>query len=288
MSSFVVGFYPEPLRSVHSVTGVAEHLDWTVVEPRRVHEGLSALFVWHYASHTWLDGHASQLPVVQRVLNSGVPVVNAELSSIDKSFIDSVFRTVFGYGLLVNPLRWSTLLVEKSADNYRHDGIVLPGPLPPDQVSDKKVYCRLVESRAPDGGVMDLRVSVTDRRVTWVIQYWKTESARFESAGHAYNALSLDPTVAFSEYELTLLSRFCARMALDFGDLDVLRDVSDGRIYVVDVNPTAGGYLALFGDLDRAFPMMEPRYRSNFLQVQCDALLRFVPAIAEMVSCPLR
>jgi hypothetical protein len=31
------------------------------------------------------------------------------------------------------------------------------------------------------------------------------------------------------------------RIGLDFGELDLLRDRADGRIYVVDVNPTVNG-----------------------------------------------
>jgi hypothetical protein len=35
-----------------------------------------------------------------------------------------------------------------------------------------------------------------------------------------------------------VLLRFCAAIALDYGELDVLRDNDSGRIYVVDANRT--------------------------------------------------
>ena len=45
----------------------------------------------------------------------------------------------------------------------------------------------------------------------------------------------------FSEDELAKISRFCHKMQLDFGGLDILRDNQDGRIYIVDVNKTDMG-----------------------------------------------
>ena len=34
---------------------------------------------------------------------------------------------------------------------------------------------------------------------------------------------------------------FCRRMGLDYGELDMLRDREDGRLYIVDVNNTPFG-----------------------------------------------
>ena len=38
--------------------------------------------------------------------------------------------------------------------------------------------------------------------------------------------------------ELAVIGRFCAAMKLDWGGLDILRDRTDGRLYIVDVNKT--------------------------------------------------
>ena len=42
----------------------------------------------------------------------------------------------------------------------------------------------------------------------------------------------------FTPAELDLIRAFTARMGLDWGGLDILRDRYDGRIYIVDVNKT--------------------------------------------------
>lgn len=46
------------------------------------------------------------------------------------------------------------------------------------------------------------------------------------------------PAELFSHAEQLLLKRFCEEVHLDYGELDVLRDVQSDAIYVVDVNPT--------------------------------------------------
>ncbi len=41
-----------------------------------------------------------------------------------------------------------------------------------------------------------------------------------------------------SGQEISNLLQFCQLMGMDYGELDVLRDRQDGRIYVVDANST--------------------------------------------------
>ena len=49
----------------------------------------------------------------------------------------------------------------------------------------------------------------------------------------------------FSRQEQEQISEFCRQIGLDFGCIDVLRDVEDGRIYIVDVNRTCMPVLSL-------------------------------------------
>ena len=50
-----------------------------------------------------------------------------------------------------------------------------------------------------------------------------------------------DMAANFSQEEIGQIRAFCREMGLDYGELDVLRDTSDGRIYIVDVNNTPTG-----------------------------------------------
>ena len=50
-----------------------------------------------------------------------------------------------------------------------------------------------------------------------------------------------EPRNVFSIDELALIERFALELGLDWGGVDVLRDRSSGRIYIVDANKTDMG-----------------------------------------------
>ena len=51
----------------------------------------------------------------------------------------------------------------------------------------------------------------------------------------------VDTDDLFSAAEQQRILAFCHEMRLDFGELDVLRDDDDGRIYIIDANKTPAG-----------------------------------------------
>jgi hypothetical protein len=62
--------------------------------------------------------------------------------------------------------------------------------------------------------------------------------------------------------------RLCREMRLDFGELDVLRDRHDGRIYVVDVNRTPWGPPRTLGTRGalRAIDLVAEAFHDAFLR----------------------
>ena len=54
-----------------------------------------------------------------------------------------------------------------------------------------------------------------------------------------YELLGVDKSV--TDDELKKVCQFCERMGLDYGEVDILRDNTDGRIYIVDANNTPAG-----------------------------------------------
>ena len=64
-----------------------------------------------------------------------------------------------------------------------------------------------------------------------------------------------EPAVVYTAREIELIRRFSARMGLDWGGLDVLRDRTDGRIYIVDVNKTDLGPVVALSWRDKLVSM---------------------------------
>lgn len=203
------------------------------------------------AAHTMKTRGACGLP-------EGEPVLNRRCVDVSKSRVAEVFAEVFGYSLAVDPATYEGWIVEKSDENSAHDGRILKGPLAPDRLRSGRVYQRLVDA-AEGAQAVDLRTPLMGGEVPIVIEKRRPLERRFENY---QDELRLhEPRDVYSADELAKLSRLAARLGLDFGEVDGLRD-RDGRLYVVDVNNRpAGPAKELREDLKRrAFDRMVARF----------------------------
>lgn len=161
---------------------------------------------------------------------------NFACADISKSHVATVFETVFGYPLRVDPMTATGPIVEKSETNGVHDGRIVAAPIP---ARAGRVYQRLIDTTDDRGFGYDLRTPCVGGSpvVVWV----KTKPAGERFAIHNRKAVLRDPTEVFSPPELEAIRGFNARMGLDWGGLDILRDRANGKIYIVDVNKTDVG-----------------------------------------------
>jgi hypothetical protein len=95
-----------------------------------------------------------------------------------------------------------------------------------------------------DNYVWDIRVPV----VGGIIPYCLDKKIPIECRFNNIKGLGIirEPGELLTESELSKVREFCTKFGLDYGELDVLRDYDDGRIYIVDVN-----YMP-FGPINRA------------------------------------
>lgn len=169
-------------------------------------------------------------------LPSGVPVLNAHCLDVTKSRVASVFEDVFGRTLGVDPARWQGPMVSKSEANGRHDGVVIEGPAAREP---GKTYQRLIDNLAPDGCVEDIRCPTVGGEIPVAFIKRREAGRRFANANA--EVLLCAPGDVLSDQERAQIKQFCAAMGLDWGGLDVLRDRSSGKIFIVDVNKTDMG-----------------------------------------------
>lgn len=171
-----------------------------------------------------------------------VPTINRDARDISKRAVERAFCEAFGYALGVDPETFRGPVVRKSDANYAHDAVVLDGPLRVDPAADRAdgvTYQRYVDTRTADGYYLDHRVPIYDGEVPLVYLKYHPEGARrFVDVSHSELAR---PSDAFAADELRGLAEVARRMGVEYGEMDVLRDNADGRIYVVDVNRTPSG-----------------------------------------------
>jgi len=187
------------------------------------------------------DGNASPLIVwdTGTVCLRSYPdaALNAHCRDISKTTVDRTFAAIFGYGATVDPFADAGPVVEKSNENATHDGRVVRSPIA--VVREGAVYTRLIDNRISDELVEDIRVPVILGHIPFVYLKQRPLAIRFSNEN---SSASMQPANAIvTRDEQAKLLAFAEAMRMQFGELDVLRDKSDGRIYVVDANRTPAG-----------------------------------------------
>ena len=164
--------------------------------------------------------------------------INGKSLDISKSTIETIFANVFGYELRVDPTQYEGAAVVKSDKNYTHDGRVIECPIPASEVEEGYVYQKEIDTKTEEGYFLDHRVPIIGDAIPLV--YLKYKRPRFETSGVSHIELAR-PEDVFEPLEMNRLFELARAMGVDHGELDVLRDQCDGRIYVVDVANTPTG-----------------------------------------------
>lgn len=183
--------------------------------------------------HTWVEPPRS---------NARWPkiVLNARCLDISKRRVAELHQEVFGYHCNVDPTTYVGLMVKKSNINGIHDGEIISGPI--DEEKEGYVYQYLIDNRISEYAVADYRLSVIDGTFPFAVIKRRPISVRFQGPQSSFEIV--DASTLFSKDELTKISEIAGRIGLDFGEIDVLREPSDGCIHVIDVNKTPA-YLIL-------------------------------------------
>jgi O-antigen/teichoic acid export membrane protein len=233
-------FYPERPKTFHVLYKACHILGYTMVFDPSKHADIIINF-----NDTTVQ---AKNPVLEE-LRKTRRIVNIDAIDISKRRVEIVFEEVFGYPLAVDPRTHVGPCVRKSDMNAVHDGRVVTCPTEP---VDGYVYQKLICSDGGEGRVMDLRVYIFNGKIPFVLKRYKSIDDRFDRTIEAKLAKTSD---ILSDDEVSRIALFCARMGLDYGELDALRSGDDGRIYIVDVNNTPAGPLSVLGKDREEFPL---------------------------------
>ncbi len=184
----------------------------------------------------WKDATFSGREAVLSRLTTRRVVLNLECQDISKTHADRVFGEIFGYCLTIDPRTHAGPCVQKSNLNAQHDGRVIDCPAVPEP---DFVYQRVIDNEVAGGLVQDIRVPVFRDAIPFVYLKYRPRASRFSNANMRVELASVADVL--SHEEVGKIIRFCRRMGVDYGELDVLRHREDGRLYIADVNTTPWG-----------------------------------------------
>jgi len=170
-------------------------------------------------------------------LKEQCPVLNLYSRDISKVAVDKIHREVFGYNTFVDALSYAGKVVQKNDVNAIHDGQILQGPLAKTEAGF--IYQILIDNSFSTDLVLDIRVPVVGEALDFVYLKYRNIEERFKNTTVKTEVKAIGEIL--SQEELKLINHFCNKMALDYGELDVLRNKNDGKIYIVDVNNTPQG-----------------------------------------------
>jgi hypothetical protein len=223
-------FHPQRPRPEAVLTEICHRLGYQIVLDPDARPDL-ALF---WTTRTVRRATATLARIARRC-----PTLNLGCRDIGKRHVDRTFHSIFGYRSLVEPRAHHGLAVRKSNLNAQHDGRIIRCPVR--IVRRASVYQRLINNVA-NGFAEDLRTPVVGGEIPFVYVIQRTLTSRFGSAVHERLARTRD---VLSRREILNIRRFSTAMGLDYAELDVLRDADDGRIVIVDANPTPWGPTAI-------------------------------------------
>ena len=219
-----IAFYPDKPRPWYFI--------WPVMHAsgaKLISEVSKADIVFQFDDSTHVD---ETRPMTKK----GATLVNFGCNDISKSNVADAFERAAGYGLKVDPRTYLGPMVEKSEKNACHDGRIIEGPMEP---LEDKTYQRLIDNEIDGGLVEDLRCCIVGGEPTLVFRKRRLISRRFLNENA--EVLLDDPKNCYTTDEIGVIRAFAAEIGLDWGGVDVLRDRSSGRIFIVDANKTDMG-----------------------------------------------
>jgi hypothetical protein len=163
--------------------------------------------------------------------------MNINCTDISKDKISQIFEEVFGYGLNINPKKFIGECVKKNNLNAKHDGIIIKCPV--ENIEEGFVYQKILNNKIDNDLVMDLRTPVFKGVIPFIFLKYKKMKDRFTN--DLYKSVIASCSEHLTEEEIKKISEFCLQLKLDYGELDILRNKDDGKIYIVDVNYTPWG-----------------------------------------------
>jgi len=225
--SFTIAFTPERARPWYLIWAVSR-----AAGAKLVKDASTADVVMHFEDATFSPND----PPTK--LKRGVKLVNFGCRDVSKTNVSRACAAAFGNRLAVDPLTHVGPAVEKSEINAAHDGRIVQCPTPP---VPGRVYQRVVDNRmASDPSLVeDLRTSTVGGRPVVVFIKRRHVTKRFLNTNT--EVLLRTPEEMFSPAELDQISAFTREIGLEWGGVDVLRDRTDGKLYIVDANKTDMG-----------------------------------------------
>ena len=245
-------------RSYSKITDVCNKLKIQMVDMPCNHDvsDIKIAIHWNYNTICPADD-------LLKLISKKLPFINANLNNVSKSYVDQIFTKIFGYSSFIDPSQSHGYCVRKSELQAAHDFKIIRLPAKKEKGF---VYQKLIDSRSSLTHFEEMRVCIFKNTISCVFIKSKQISNPIKGFDLAWFYSHANDFLSENEQFLILL--FSKEFGLDYGELDILRNNSDGKIYILDVNNMPANFLfrKLAADqIDRAKSFYANSFSLNFI-----------------------
>jgi hypothetical protein len=170
-------------------------------------------------------------------------LINTRRFLNQKDIIQCSFHKIFGYTSAINPLTFKGKGVIKSIFNARHDGRIVQFPIDPSTYDVNSSYEIAIDNYCGEIGeesyIFDIRAVFVSGRIILCYVKFRKEKNRFININEHVEIVM--PRDVMTQEEINLCILLLNDLSLDYAEIDILRSLRSGKIYVVDVNDTPFG-----------------------------------------------
>ena len=232
-------FYPDEPRPFHEIYRLCHLLGYKKTNDLNAHYDIA--FNWQDTTFRAHDGNLARLAKKMKI-------VNINCRDISKKRVDAVFKEVFGYSVAINPLTFSGECLKKSDSNARDTEAIIRCPL--NTMEEGSVYQRLINNIIDKKLVQEIAVPFFGGSIPFAYLRYKLLDNRFDNCSLKVEITEFEKMVSQEEKEKIII--FCKKIGLDYGELDMIRDIDDKRLYIIDVNSTPIGPIGYISPCQRS------------------------------------
>jgi hypothetical protein len=234
----VILFYPDPPRDFHVLFKILRFLGAEITnDPNHC---CDIAIKWWRAPDGNPFSPIKSFPVLKSGKSKDIVRINFQCNDTSKQLVSCEFEKVFGYAITIDPRNYEGKCVAKLNGNGLHKGRVIQ--CPSDKIEKDYVYQKLICNETENGLVEDMRVPVFNNVVPFVYIKRRSVEDRLVDRAHTNTFASIEEVLfRLTEEEIKKILEFCKNIGLEYGEVDVLRDRNDGRIYIIDVNNFPSG-----------------------------------------------
>jgi hypothetical protein len=238
--------YPKPLVQGQKLRYLLSHIGWEW--HNNLSEPYDIVFHWNY-KNTLTEND------IKWMKNINVPIINKDVVNVQKDYLQEQFKRIFGYDIYIDPTCHYGTCIKKTTQQAVHGARIVHCPISKSNVDKRRPvskdgvtftfkYEKFIDTRYDLDILHEVRIPVTNHTIEFVYVKFLGVKSAFHPQKEDYFVVKVDDPLNWmtikEKQKIELLSRV---MGLDFGEFDMLRDNSTGKLYICDMNPIAMGTL---------------------------------------------